>query len=191
MASSSRQQKGDKQTKEILSREERLQLFMNNFAHRAYLEEEEDDDHVSPDGSRTMTFRDIASLQLDLYETDGFDVQDYSKVTDASMILPLYDPAANITECGDHLPDIVECAEKAILEYNGAQGKNFGNVNVIKTNVEPVCPYRYYITFEAHDATEGITETFEAKVDIHIPITDRTIRFVRIRQPPRFYCPEN
>ena len=60
---------------------------------------------------------------------------------------------------------------------------------MIKANVEAVCPYRYYLTFEARDATEDITETFEAKVDIHIPITDRTVDFVRIRQPPRFYCP--
>ena len=65
-----KKQKVDEQTKEIPPREERLKLFMDTFKNRAYLEQDEDENEVLSDGSHPMTFRDIASLELDLYETD-------------------------------------------------------------------------------------------------------------------------
>ncbi|KAL1811815.1 hypothetical protein ACET3Z_021880 [Daucus carota] len=146
-----KKQKVDEQTKEIPPREERLKLFMDTFKNRAYLEQDEDENEVLSDGSHPMTFRDIASLELDLYETDGFDVQDYSKVGDASVILTYYDPAANINRGAIYLPEMIECAEQAIKQYNGVEGKHFGDVRVIKANVEAVCPYSLlaFIALEA------------------------------------------
>ncbi|KAK1381117.1 hypothetical protein POM88_027861 [Heracleum sosnowskyi] len=44
-------------------------MFMTTFKNRALLERDDDDDDIMPNGSHPMTFRDIASLQLDMYES--------------------------------------------------------------------------------------------------------------------------
>ncbi|KAL1829652.1 hypothetical protein ACET3Z_008064 [Daucus carota] len=174
----------------IPSREERLEMLKTTFRNRKELEDDDVDLDIRPDGTHPMTFEDIANFHLDMYETQGFDVQDYSLVDDAGLVLQLYDPP-KVTRGESCLPELTECADEAIQDYNRQNGKQFGEVVVVKANSEPACacPYRFYfyITFKATDETEKITETFQAKVDVCIPTTKRVVRFVRIQQPPRLF----
>ncbi|KAK1381118.1 hypothetical protein POM88_027862 [Heracleum sosnowskyi] len=144
---------------EIPSREQRLEWFMTTYKNRKVLEKLDEEESDSDDGTHAMTFRDIASLELDLYESGGFDVQDYSKVNDAGMIHTYYDPAAGITVRKDYLDEIMDCARLAILQYNTEKGTHFDVDHVIKTNVEPVCPYRQPPRlFSLEDVVEDMTD---------------------------------
>ncbi|KAK1381116.1 Cystatin domain-containing protein [Heracleum sosnowskyi] len=146
-----------KHNDEIPSREQRLEWFMSTNVNRKEIEKHDKSD--SADGTHAMTFRDMASLQLDLYESGGFDVQDYSKVNDAGMIHTYYDPAAGITVRKDYLDEIMDCARLAILQYNTEKGTHFDVDHVIKTNVEPVCPYRQPpCLFSLEDVVEDMTD---------------------------------
>lgn len=69
------------------------------------------------------------------------------------------------------------------------QGTHFDFVRVLKANVEPLSPYRYYITFEAHDQNRDFTQSFQAMVAIRIPTTKREVELVQIRKPLEPYCP--
>ncbi|XP_074343154.1 uncharacterized protein LOC141680985 [Apium graveolens] len=193
MEGSNKGAKHGEQTKVIPPRELRLDWFMSTFKNKdKLLKDDEDDYYYDPvDDSHSLTFRDFASFELDMYESEGFDVQDYTKVNDAGMIRTYYDLAAGINLDAESLPEITECAQQSIEQYNADKGTHFELKTVTKTNVEPVCPYRFYITFDAIDGTKGIKETFQAVVDVHIPPTNRTVTMVRISQPPRYFLLED
>lgn len=184
--------KAEETKEEIPPREQRLEWYMNTFKKKDFLlaEDEKETDYDS-DGSHNLTFRDFASYLLDMYETGGFDVQDYSKVNDTGMIRTYYHPAAGINTDALYLPHIIECACLAMTQYNADKGTHFDFENVIKTNVEPGCAYRFFITFEATDGTQGIKETFEAVVNVGVPTSDKTVTLVQLRQPPRFFTLED
>ncbi|KAL6577441.1 hypothetical protein OROMI_011717 [Orobanche minor] len=70
-----------------------------------------------------------------------------------------------------------------------SRGTHFDLKRVLKANVEALCPYQYYITFEAHDATRDFTQSFQAIVAICFPTTKQEVQLVQIRKPLRPFCP--
>lgn len=60
----------DEETKAIPSREQRLEWFMSLFKNREELEAAyKEDESDSEDGTHSLTFRDLASFELDMYES--------------------------------------------------------------------------------------------------------------------------
>ncbi|KAL8100900.1 uncharacterized protein LOC141686846 isoform X2 [Apium graveolens] len=179
--------------KEGMSREERLNLYiatcMDPSSIRPSLFGPDKDVDLSV--PHMLTFREFASMCLDDIEHGNFDVEeDYSNIVDCGAVLRLYDPEANIKR-GAEIDEIVECSVMAIGEYNKSNGTHFDFVSVLKANVEPLSPYRYYITFEAHDQTRDLTQFFQAMVTVGIPTTDaskREVELVQIRKPPQLFC---
>lgn len=45
-----------------------------------------------------MKFRDFASHELDMLETDGFDIQDYSEFSDPGVLVQLYHPPEKLAD---------------------------------------------------------------------------------------------
>lgn len=61
---------GSSKRKVMPPREQRLEWFISTFKNRDMLLAEDDEDtDYEPDGSHSMTFRDFASLELDLFES--------------------------------------------------------------------------------------------------------------------------
>ncbi|XP_074343081.1 uncharacterized protein LOC141680884 [Apium graveolens] len=177
--------------KVIPPREQRLEWYISTYKNKDKLLADDEED-IEPDGTHSMTFRDLASFQLDLFESDGFDVQeDHKKVNDAGLIRTYYYPEKGISPSARYVPPIMECARQAIEKYNADNGTHFDHENVIRTNVELASPYRFYITFDAVDGTRGTKENFQAIVNFHFPTTDRTVKMVRLSQPPRYFLLED
>ncbi|KAL6575792.1 hypothetical protein OROHE_000773 [Orobanche hederae] len=156
-----------------MPREKRLDMFI---ATRKDLRRFRWPDHVDLSGPHPMTMREFASIQLDNIEHQCC----------ASSLRPR---KANIMDGEEMLTEITECSRKAIEEYNKSNGTHFDLKRVLKANVEALCPYQYYITFEAHDATRDFTQSFQAIVAICFPTTKQEVQLVQIRKPLRPFCP--
>ncbi|KAL1831695.1 hypothetical protein ACET3Z_001346 [Daucus carota] len=175
------------------SREERLEMFMNTFNDEFKACWDSDDAGVDPHtGRRPMKFRDFASHQLDMIETDGFDMQDCSEFDVPGTLVRLYDPPKILAnaKCVTKLQD---CSCEAIIEYNKKHGTHYSNVCVLKANSEPLAPCRYYITFQATDRKRKV-ETFQARVNICFSEFRTDVKFekevelVRIKTAPKPFC---
>lgn len=59
----------DEETKVIPSREQRLEWFISLFKNRKELEKYYEEEYDSDDGTHSLSFRDIASFELDMYES--------------------------------------------------------------------------------------------------------------------------
>ncbi|KAL1822181.1 hypothetical protein ACET3Z_008959 [Daucus carota] len=182
-----KQKKGE--TSKGKSREERLDMYIAHFKDLTLISAFAKD--VDTSRPHRMTFREYASMRLDEIENENFDLEgDYSNITDAGPVVRVYDPEANIRVFDPNVfTEIMDCSRLAIEDYNKSNGTHFEVVNLLKANAEALCAYRYYITFEAIDKTQNITQSFQAKVAVCIPITVRDVQLVRIRQPPEPYSP--
>lgn len=181
------QQADQVKTTEGMSREERLDLYIASFTVRSIFHWDDDADLSGP---HKMTMREFASMQLDDIEHGNFDLEvDYSNIIDCSAVLRFYDPTENIMASETELTELMECSSQAIGEYNNTNGTHFQVVRVLKANVEVLSPYGYYITFEANDATQNITQSFQAMVAVCIPTTKRLVQLVQIRKPLEPFCP--
>lgn len=142
---------------------------MERDVHETFTDEwksswDDSDDEVDNEGRRPMKFRDFASHELDMLETDGFDIQDYSEFSDPGVLVQLYDPPEKPAD-KMYVAELEDCACDAINHYNREHGTHYGNVHVVKANSEALAPCRYYITFQASDKRNN-KQTFQARVNI-------------------------
>ncbi|WOH13040.1 hypothetical protein DCAR_0832549 [Daucus carota subsp. sativus] len=160
------------------SREERLRNFIAWFPEEDKIKW---DAHyyVDEDGDHSMTFEEYQSHRLDMIETDGFDVQDYSKVGDIGVLLRVHNPPEK-PACEKIVAELQECSGRAIAHYNKEHKTHYRDVHVLKANSEALCPYRYYITFQALDPEDKQT-VFQARVNICFPDFERVVELVRIK----------
>ncbi|KAL8105401.1 hypothetical protein AgCh_029269 [Apium graveolens] len=172
------EQSDDVETSGAKSREERLLMFMDRYSEkfkRDY-DEEAAADGVCRDGRRSMAFRDYASHELDVFETDGFDMHDYSEFNDPGLLVQLYDPPQKPTD-ESCVAELQDCSLTAIQQYNHEHA-----------NSEALAPCRYYITFEATDEKNNNKQTFQARVSIFFPEWQKEVELVRIKTPHQPYC---
>lgn len=169
------------------SREERLQMYMDSFPEeqRARLGLPEDYE-IDENGRHSLTFKEFCSHQLDMMESEGFDIEDYSMVNDAGVLRRFHYPPERPAS-GRSLAELSTCSRLAIRKFNDAKKTKFRLVNVVKANSEALCPYRYYITFEATDKKSG-SQIFQARVNIVFP-SRKKVELVRIKTAPKLYKP--
>ncbi|WOH07184.1 hypothetical protein DCAR_0626613 [Daucus carota subsp. sativus] len=164
------------------SREERLKNFIDSFTEEEKAEWDTDDEE-DENGRHSMSFEEYVSHRLDMMESDGFDIQDYSKVADPGVLHQFYYPPEKPTdeECVQELKD---CSYQAIAKFNSENSTRYGNVLLVKANTQVLCPYRYFITFKATNETNNQQETFQAKVNVCFPNLDKVVELVRIKTAP-------
>ncbi|KAL1806716.1 hypothetical protein ACET3Z_029784 [Daucus carota] len=169
------------------SREERLKNFIAWFSEEDkakwyadnYIDESDDDE---------MTFEEHLSYSLDMIESDGFDIEDYSKVTDVGMLVRVHNPPEK-PACEGIVAELQDCSHLAIAHYNKEHKTHFRDVHVLKANSEALCPYRYYITFQAFNPKGKQQTLFQARVNICFPLMvrvrpikfDKEVELVRIK----------
>ncbi|KAH7845293.1 hypothetical protein Vadar_000386 [Vaccinium darrowii] len=90
----------------------------------------------------------------------GFDVMHFPKTFfGAGAILPILD----LRESADKLKSL---SELALGQYNAQQGSKLKFVKIVKANSVACAGRRYFITFDAEDASagDGCTSTYQAEV---------------------------
>lgn len=115
-----------------------------------------------------MKFRDYASYELDRIETEGFDIQDYSKFSNPGLLVRLHCPPEKSTS-ETFKAELQDCSCIAIDVYNRKHGTHYGNVHVVKSNLQALSPCRYYITFQATDE-KNKKETFQASKHVFLQV---------------------
>ncbi|XP_074340840.1 uncharacterized protein LOC141678422 isoform X2 [Apium graveolens] len=166
-----------------LTREERLKNFIESFTEEERAEWETDSEGEDENGRHSMTFEEYVSHRLDMMESDGFDIQDYSMVSNPGVLRQFYYPPEEHTDerCVEELKD---CSLQAIAEYNKENKTSYGNVHLVKANSQALCPCRYYITFKATNEKNNEENTFQAKVNVSFPKFDKEVELIRIKTAP-------
>ncbi|KAK9996640.1 hypothetical protein SO802_021326 [Lithocarpus litseifolius] len=122
---------------------------------------DDDDDDCFPGELPEMTRAELALYHQQVYESGGFDVDDFSHSFACGRIETM--GFGGVLNDADK-KKLGEYSMEAIHKYNTDEKKNFKFKEVVKANVQPVEGVMYYITFKAEDASTATIETFQTKV---------------------------